>query len=144
MSETQQPENLTLDYCGENFGKGTDETHFCRLPKGHEGSHWCGGCGGVGYRKEHERMRWINRIFGLWICCLSLFAQPRYSRFPDKDEYQIRFQPLHETRSIGRVAVGLTKAEAEGIAFQINDIFQKRNPDWKAIAEPTETIKAKR
>jgi len=42
---------------------------------------------------------------------------------------------------IGRIQVGLTKAEAEGAAFQLNELFSKEKLEWKAVATLPEAIK---
>ena len=42
---------------------------------------------------------------------------------------------------IGRIQVGLTKAEAEGAAFQLNELFSKEKLEWKAVASLPEAIK---
>ena len=42
---------------------------------------------------------------------------------------------------IGRIQVGLTKAEAEGAAFQLNELFSKEKLEWKAVAALPEAIK---
>ena len=42
---------------------------------------------------------------------------------------------------IGRIQVGLTKAEAEGAAFQLNELFSKEKLEWKAEASLPEAIK---
>ena len=42
---------------------------------------------------------------------------------------------------IGRIQVGLTKAEAEGAAFQLNELFSKEKLEWKAVASIPEAIK---
>ena len=56
------------------------------------------------------------------------------SKIPQREYTILITRTPPPAQIIGRIQVGLTKAEAEGAAFQLNELFTKEKLEWKAVA----------
>jgi len=84
-------------------------------------------------------MKALCVLVGIMVVSMAVFVDA-YNHLTREYTISITRNPP-PAQIIGRIQVGLTKAEAEGAAFQLNELFSKEKLEWKAVAALPEAIK---
>jgi len=87
---------------------------------------------------------WIFVACPLWIFAVIVgYNAGRAVDLSDREYTVLVTSSAPPAQIIGRIQVGLNKAEAEGTAFQLNEMFAAQKVGWSAVALVQSEIKPK-